>query len=126
MRIAPLPRKQRLVFLGLCLGFLLAVGRLATGSFAFVLADLWFSSGLFLLLLLSVVDQPHFSTDSNVFLNGIAALLSLLTVPPSHRSTLWWSFLAWAMYLVSSSYLLMLKRTAPLGAESQSVQLVSR
>jgi len=74
-----MPLRQRLAFIGLSLLTLLLVGRWATGSFAFVTSDFWFSAGLLMLVLLSNVDQPHFSRDANIFVNGLAGLISLLS-----------------------------------------------
>lgn len=119
-------RKQRLVFLGIALAALLIIARTTLGSFDFVFRDFWFSAGLLLLVLLSVVDQPHFSAASNVFLNGIAGLIVLLTVLPASRTHLWSIFFAWSWYLVISSYVLMLWRSAPLRQEPKLIQLVTR
>lgn len=119
-------RKQRLAFLTVSLLTLLAAGRLTLGSFDFVFRDFWFSAGLLLLILLSVVDQPHFSKDSNVFLNGIAGLIALLSVTPRARDSLWVLFFVWSWYLVVTSYAAMLKRSSRLEFESRTLQLVSR
>ena len=77
-------KKYRLTLIALSLLILLAVGRIITGGFDFVLDDFWFASGLLLLILLSLIDQPHFSKDSNVFVNAIAAGISLLLVENLH------------------------------------------
>jgi len=119
-------QSQRMVFLGLSLGLLLVLGWLTTGSLSFIYQDFWFFAGLLLLLLLSVVDQPHFSKDSHIFLNGVTGLLALLTVTTTQRSKLWFFFFAWCFYLVASSYALMLRRSAPLPQEAPSLQLISR
>ena len=58
------------IFLGLCLAVLTGIGRATTGSYSFLSGDFWFTAGLLLLILLSIVDQPHFSKDANVFMNG--------------------------------------------------------
>src|SRR5258705_1013801 len=119
-------RKQRLAFLALSLLALLVIGRVALGSYDFLFKDFWFSSGLLLLILLTVFDQPHFSSESAVFLNGVAGLTALPSVPTSERDAFWVLFFVWSWYLVAASYWLMLKRTAPLGSESVPVQVVSR
>ena len=104
-------RKERLVFLFFSLLVLLVVGRVCLGSFSFVTSDFWFTAGLLLLILLSAVDQPHFSSDANIFMNGVAGMLSLLTVPLAHRGFLWVVFLIWAVYLVMSTFVIMLLKT---------------
>ncbi len=119
-------RRQRLVFLGCCLLLLLVVGVLVTGSLKFVFGDFWFVSGLLLLILLSVVDQPFFTRDANVFMNGVAGVISLASVQSADRSFLWFVFLGWSAYLVSSSYLVMLKRTRALPEESPWIMFISR
>ena len=61
--------------MGLSLIILLCVGAFFTHSLSFIVNDFWFASGLLLLILLSLVDQPFFSKDSNIFVNGITAAL---------------------------------------------------
>lgn len=119
-------QRARLVFFALALTVLLVTGRSVTGSFDFVLSQFWFASGFFLLILLSLVDQPHYSTDANVFANGVAAGVSLLLVPIADRSLVWWAFLAWTTWLIATSYVLILRRTKRLGEESSAVQILSR
>jgi len=118
--------RTRLIFLLLSLAILLIVGRSITGSFNFVLNQFWFTSGFFLLLLLSLIDQPHFSKDANVFVNATTAWVSLLLVTGPLRSGVWWWFFVWATYLIVSSYLLMWARSRQLEQETGLVQTVSR
>ena len=119
-------QRSRLIFLGLSLGLLVAIGAVTTGSLDFILVDFWFTSGLFLLVLLALVDQPHFSKDANIFANGVTAWVSLLLVPADVRAGVWWVFLAWATYLIVSSYVVMLIRRQELADEPEAVQIVSR
>ena len=116
----------RLIFLLLSLAILLVVGRSVTGGFDFVLNQFWFTSGFFLLLLLSLIDQPHFSKDANVFVNATTAWISLLLVAEPLRSGVWWGFFGWATYLIVSSYLLMWARSRQLRQETALVLTVSR
>ena len=97
-----------------------------TGSFQFAKNDFWFFSGLLLLILLSVIDQPFFSKDANIFMNGVAGLISLIAVPVTSRHYLWAVFLCWTMYLIISSYLLMFHRSKTLSEENRLTVLVSR
>src|SRR4051812_4711810 len=119
-------QRARLVFLALCLMALIAIGRITTGSLSFVLGDFWFTSGLLLLILLSIVDQPHFSKDANVFMNGVAGAISLLPVPKAERSFFWWVFLFWSAYLAFSSYGIMLLRSKKLEVEGSVLKVLSR
>ena len=118
--------RTRLIFLLLSLAILLVVGRSVTGGFDFVLNQFWFTSGFFLLLLLSLIDQPHFSRDANIFVNATTAWVSLLLVAEPLRSGVWWGFFGWAAYLIVSSYLLMWARSRLLQQETTLVQAVSR
>lgn len=118
--------RSRLIFLLISLAVLLAVGRSVTGGFEFVLTQFWFTSGFFLLLLLSLIDQPHFSKDANIFVNGTTAWVSLLLVPASLRTGVWWAFFGWAAYLLISSYALMWLRARELYREPAGVRIVAR
>lgn len=73
-------KKYRLIFMMLSIVVLLTVGYITNHSLKFVFNDLWFTSGLLLLVLLSLIDQPFFSKDSNIFVNAITAGLSLLLI----------------------------------------------
>ena len=75
-------KKYRLSLMLLSLIILLCVGSYFTQGISFITTDFWFASGLLLLILLSLVDQPFFSKDSNIFVNGVTAALSLLLVAP--------------------------------------------
>jgi uncharacterized protein len=119
-------KRLRLVFLGLSLATLIIVGKSSTGSFDFIITDFWFSAGLLLLILLSLLDQPFFSTDANVFVNGITAAVSLILIAPQTRDKLWWVFLFWALYLMVTSYLLMWIRSKNLAEEHWAVRVLTR
>jgi len=108
------------------LAIILVIGRLNTGSFAFATSQFWFIAGALLLILLSLVDQPHFSKDANVFINGATALVSLLVVADNQRSSLWWIFCGWAIYLIIASFVLMAIRSRDLFLETKTVQFFSR
>ena len=98
--------RYRLVFLAIFLILLFAIGFSITKNFDFVVDDFWFASGLLLLVLMSLIDQPFFSTDANVFMNGTAGI-SLILVESSTRGFWWNVFLAWCLWLIISSYILM-------------------
>jgi len=119
-------KRARLIFLGLSLVLLVGVGHCVTNSFDFLLNDFWFTSGFLLLILLSLIDQPHFSKDSNVFVNAVSASVSLLLVKSDDRNWVFWFFLSITFYLAFSSYILMWVRNKALLNEKQWVQLISR
>src|ERR1017187_818689 len=116
----------RLTMRLISLGIIIVIGRWATGNFAFATAQFWFISGALLLILLSLVDQPHFSKDANVFVNGATALVALLSVPDSQRSSLWWIFASWGIYLIVCSWILMAIRSRELFLETRAIQFLSR
>lgn len=119
-------RKTRLIFLGLSLLTLIVVGRLIIGDFKFLISDFWFTSGLLLMILLSLIDQPHFSKDSDIFVNAVTAGLSLLVVNQTSRDWIFWIFLSITLYLLISSYVIMLLRNKPLLYENKIIQFFSR
>ncbi|MDR3112711.1 MAG: ATP-binding protein [Elusimicrobiota bacterium] len=119
-------RKARLIFLGLSLIFLIGVGYYVSKNFDFLLNDFWFTSGFLLLILLSLIDQPFFSKDSNVFVNAITAGISLLLVNPEYRSCLFWIFGGITLYLAISSYVLMWIRSKSLPNENKLTQFISK
>lgn len=119
-------KRARLIFLALSLGLLILIGRVVTGTFDFLLHQFWFTAGLFLLILLSLIDQPHFSKDANIFINGVTGWISLLLVSEKERDAIWWGYFLWASYLILSSYALIWVRKKELIEENKIVQLISR
>jgi len=73
-------KKYRLCMMFISILALLVVGWYIDGNFSFLINDFWFATGLLLLILLSLIDQPFFSKDSNIFVNGVTAAVSLLSV----------------------------------------------
>lgn len=126
-KLGYMQRKTRLIFLSIFLGLLIVVGRTVIGNWGFILGQqFWFASGLFLLILLSLVDQPHFSKDANIFVNATTGLASLLLVGLEQRDVFWWAFLFLCLYLIVSSYALMWIREKILAEEGKNIQLLSR
>ena len=119
-------KRTRLIFLGLSLIILVSLGYNVTENFDFLLNDFWFTSGFLLLILLSLIDQPHFPKDSNVFVNAITAGISLLLVRTDSRDWIFWLFFGITIYLAISSYILMWVRSKTLPNENRFVQFVSR
>ena len=119
-------KRYRLSLMVLSLITLIGVGAHFTGGFHFVVNDFWFTSGLLLLILLSLVDQPFFSKDCNIFVNAVTAALSLLLVPSSERAAIYWVFLSTIVYLIISSYVLMWLRSRELHQENRVIQFFTR
>lgn len=119
-------KTYRLLLLGFSFTLLVGLGFYIRQDFSFLLNDFWFTSGLLLLILLSLIDQPHFSKDTNVFVNAVTAAVSLLLVQAGDRNSLFWTFLFFIVYLTVSSYILMWLRQNKLNEENKLVQLISR
>jgi len=119
-------KTYRLLLLGLASILLVGLGLYIRKDFSFLLNDFWFTSGLLLLILLSLIDQPHFSKDTNIFVNAVTAAVSLLLVPALNRDGLFWTFFSFIVYLTTSSYILMWLRQNPLNEENKTVQFFSR
>lgn len=119
-------KRYRLSLMVLSLITLIGVGAHFTGGFHFVVNDFWFTSGLLLLILLSLVDQPFFSKDCNIFVNAVTAALSLLLVPSGERTAIYWVFLSTIVYLIISSYVLMWLRSRELHQENKVIQFFTR
>ena len=74
----------------------------------------------------ALIDQPFYSRDADVLLNGVGAAVSLLAIPALDRRLLWWGFLVVSLYLVISSYIIMFVRSKPAHAENPTALSVSR
>ena len=119
-------KAYRLTLIAFSLIILIGVGYFLTGSLNFVLNDFWFTSGLLLLILLSLIDQPHFSKDSNIFINAVTAGVSLLLVKMTDRDFIFWLFFSVTLYLLLCSYVLLWVRQKQLAEESKAVKFFSR
>ena len=116
----------RLTLMFISLAITLWIGWHSTHSFVFAISQFWFISGALLLITISLIDQPHFSKDANVFLNGATALVSLFTISGTQRTGIWWIFFSWASYLIVTSFVLMVLRSRELPLETNTVQFFSR
>lgn len=119
-------KRARLVFLSLSLIVLMIIGRCVTESFDFITQDFWFTSGLFLLILLSLIDQPNFSRDANVFINASTAWISLMIIPLNERNWVWWTFFSITTYLIATSYFLIWTRERELHKEHKVIAFITR
>ncbi len=116
----------RLTMMLVSLAVILTVGWFSMHNFEFATGQFWFISGALLLIMLSLVDQPHFSKDGNVFVNGATALVSLFTIIETQRTGIWWIFCSWAIYLIIASVVLMALRSRELFLETKTMQFFSR
>lgn len=119
-------KTHRLVLFIIELIALIIVTQICTGNCIDAFSDLWFSSGLLMLILLSLIDQPFFSKDANIFVNAVTAFLALLVVEENSRNWAFWTFFGSVLYLLLSSYILMWLRKNPLNEEKKIIQFFSR
>src|SRR5690554_1569136 len=119
-------RKYRIILLSCTFVLLQVVGIILERSFINLLSSFWYTSGFVLLVLLSLVDQPFFSKDSNIFVNSITAMISLLLVPTSNQDFIYYFFVGYVFYLAVTSYGLMIIRSRSLGEEGKTIQFLSR
>jgi len=119
-------KKSRYVYLSLSLVIFTLIGFFYEKTFLKLIESFWFSSGILLLLTLSLIDQPFFSKDSNIFLNSITAEMSLFFLPPENMDATYWIVVGLASYLIISSYALMMIRKNPLSEENKLVQFLSK
>lgn len=119
-------KKYRFIIFFLSIVSLVVVGLVIEKNLSILITNFWFSSGLLLLILLSLIDQPHFSKDANIFVNSVTAAISLLLVKSNDYDWLFWLFTGVVFYLVLSSYILMLVRNNPLNEEKLIVQFFAR
>lgn len=121
-----LSRRYRIILLTLSFVSLVIIGLIIEGNLYTLFQSFWFTSGFLLLILLSLVDQPFFSKDSNIFVNAITAGISLLIISSEKRDTAFYLFLFAVTYLCISSYILMIIRKNPLNEERKVIQFFSR
>ncbi|WP_222703865.1 hypothetical protein [Treponema pectinovorum] len=119
-------KKYRFILFVISILILLVISSCINKSILLSISQFWFSSGILLLILLSLIDQPHFSKDANIFVNAITASISLLLVAPKDQDWIFWLFVLFIGYLVISSYALFWIRNNPLNEELKIVQLFSR
>ena len=98
---------------------------LCTGEFYNMLCYPWFSSGILLLVLLSLIDQPFFSKDSNIFVNAVTAFIALAVIPNNQKDIVYTCMLYLDIYLLISSYILMWIRKVPSRENHKIIKLFS-
>lgn len=119
-------KRYRLILLSITFVLLQIIGLSIERNFTDLLDSFWYTSGLVLLILLSLVDQPFFSKDSNIFVNAITAFISLLLVESENRDFIFYLFATTVFYLAISSYVLMVIRKESLSNENKLIQFTSR
>lgn len=118
--------KYRLIVYSIAILLLCIITHICTGSVLNSVSQFWFSAGILLVILLSLIDQPFFSKDANIFVNAVTASISLLLIPKDGYNWIFWTFVGYVLYLLVSSYILMWVRKNPLNEEKPVVQLIAR
>lgn len=98
---------------------LLILGIQIEGTLASLINQFWFSSGILLVILLSLVDQPFFSKDSNIFVNAISASVPLLLIAPEMEKGIFYVITGMVIYLTISSFMLMFLRGNKISNENK-------
>ena len=119
-------KKYRIFIYLLSISLLCFITWIVTGNILNAFSQFWFSAGILLVILLSLIDQPFFSKDANIFVNAVTASISLLLIPKDNYSWIFWTFLIYVIYLLVSSYILMWVRKNPLNEEKRIVQFISK
>jgi hypothetical protein len=119
-------KKYRFILFIISITLLIAISLIIESNVTNLFSSFWFSSGILLLILLSLIDQPHFAKDVNIFVNAITASISLLLINKNEQDWIFWIFVSLTAYLAISSYILFWIRNNPLNEERKIVQLISR
>lgn len=119
-------KKYRFILFLLSIASLVVISYLIEDNLTILISNFWFSSGLLLLILLSLIDQPHFSKDANIFVNSVTAAISLLVVKQKDYDWIFCLFVIGVAYLLLSSYVLMWIRNNPLNEEKKIIQFLAR
>lgn len=118
--------RYRVIFTAISILVLVIVGWFAVKDFTELFTQFWFVSGFLLLILLSMVDQPFFSKDSNVLVNGITGLSALFVIFQQESGFFIFIFFLYMTYLIISSSILMYIRNRALREEGYIIQFFSR
>ncbi|MDC7228519.1 MAG: DUF87 domain-containing protein [Spirochaetales bacterium] len=118
-------RSYRIWLLTISMVLIVILGRALTGDFDFLLSDYWFVSGILLVILISLIDQPFFSTESNTFLNAVTAFISLVLIQVEDRTITWIIFLCVSLFILVVSYVLIWLRKEPIHQEPLPIRVLS-
>lgn len=110
----------RCVLYAFSIFILLGITYYVEGNPLIALSQFWLSSGILLLILLSLIDQPFFSKDANILTNSVTAAVSLLLIDQKNHNWIFWVFLGFVIYLLVSSYILFWIRKSPLSEEKKN------
>lgn len=92
-------KKYRIIIYSLAIILLCIITQIFIGNLLTVISQFWFSAGILLVILLSLIDQPFFSKDANIFVNAVTASISLLLIPKKDQNWIFWTFVGYVCYL---------------------------
>lgn len=101
---------NRFILFILCVGVFLVVNYLFTNSYlpTTETKDIWFYSGLFMVLFSVLFIEPFYSSPKNVITNSIPLLLVYIAIQQSFKSEiLWWLSIGVILFLITISILAM-------------------
>ncbi|MCF6268642.1 MAG: DUF87 domain-containing protein [Melioribacteraceae bacterium] len=101
---------NRFILFILCVGIFLIVNYLFTGNYlpTTETKDIWFYSGLFMVLFSVLFIEPFYSSPKNVITNSIPLLLVYIAIQQSFKSeVLWWLSIGVILFLIIISILAM-------------------
>jgi len=119
-------KSYRLILMILSITILLLIGYQINKDFSFVVEQFWFAAGFLLLILLSLIDQPHFTTESSVFINSVTAGVSLLLVTENNKDWIYHSFFYIVIFLIITSYILLWLREKQNLFDKKLIQIVNK
>jgi len=101
---------NRFILFILCVGVFLIVNYLFTGNYlpTTETKDIWFYSGLFMVLFSVLFIEPFYSSPKNVITNSIPLLLVYIAIQQSFKNeVLWWLSIGVILFLITISILAM-------------------
>ena len=101
---------NRFILFILSVGIFLVVNFLFTGNYlpSTETKDIWFYSGLFMVLFSVLFIEPFYSSPKNVITNSIPLLLVYIAIQQSFKSeVLWWLSVSIILFLITISILAM-------------------
>lgn len=119
-------RKYRIIIFSIMTIMFIILGFLIEGSLMDLFNSFWFTSGILLLFVLSLIDQPYFSNESSIFVNSITALTAILILPKEDVGFLFYLILLYVSYLVLSSSILFIIKKESLKQEGPLIRLISK
>ena len=121
--------KNRLIILSIFIGVVLAGNKVATGGFlpSTETQDLWFYSGLFMLVFSTLFIEPYYSSPKNVITNTVPLILVFLAIEPDVEiKSHWLAIMAFLFALTVMALTAMVLADPAQGPETRKNKLSER